>query len=173
MVLKSQVTVSQYQVDKFNGWFIPSTYGPNVNSGVAGKASRDFDKNTNNNLEWVTNFSTRMKDHQIRAMVGYSYNYGVSSGMGAENWDFSSDGLTYNNLGSGLEAAKEGKTMMSSYKNDHKLISFSDVSITTGKSAICLLSLYVMRALPVSVRIINGVISRLCLSAGVFRMRNL
>ena len=44
MVLKSQVTVSQYQVDKFNGWFIPSTYGPNVNSGVAGKASRDFDK---------------------------------------------------------------------------------------------------------------------------------
>ena len=37
MVLKSQVTVSQYQVDKFNGWFIPSTYGPNVNSGVAGK----------------------------------------------------------------------------------------------------------------------------------------
>ena len=31
MVLKSQVTVSQYQVDKFNGWFIPSTYGPNVN----------------------------------------------------------------------------------------------------------------------------------------------
>ena len=124
MVLKSQVTVSQYQVDKFNGWFIPSTYGPNVNSGVAGKASRDFDKNTNNNLEWVTNFSTRIKDHQIRAMVGYSYNYGVSSGMGAENWDFSSDGLTYNNLGSGLEAAKEGKTMMSSYKNDHKLISF-------------------------------------------------
>ena len=38
------------------------------------------------------------QDHQIRAMVGYSYNYGVSSGMGAENWDFSSDGLTYNNL---------------------------------------------------------------------------
>ena len=77
MVLKSQVTISQYQVDKFNGWFTPSTYGPNVNSGVAGKASRDFDKSTNNNLEWVTNFSTRIKDHQIRAMVGYSYNYGV------------------------------------------------------------------------------------------------
>jgi hypothetical protein len=57
-------------------------------------------------------------------MVGYSYNYGVNSGMSAENWNFSSDGLTYNNLGSGLEAAKDGKTMMGSYKNDHKLISF-------------------------------------------------
>ena len=42
-------------------------------------------------------------------MVGYSYNYGVNSGMSAENWNFSSDGLTYNNLGSGLEAAKDGK----------------------------------------------------------------
>ena len=119
MVLKSQVTISQYQVDKFNGWFTPSTYGSNVNDGVTGKASRDFDKSTTNNLEWVTNFSTRIKNHQIRAMVGYSYNYGVNSGMSAENWNFSSDGLTYNNLGSGLEAAKDGKTMMGSYKNDH------------------------------------------------------
>ena len=109
MVLKSQVTISQYQVDKFNGWFTPSTYGSNVNDGVTGKASRDFDKSTTNNLEWVTNFSTRIKNHQIRAMVGYSYNYGVNSGMSAENWNFSSDGLTYNNLGSGLEAAKDGK----------------------------------------------------------------
>ena len=117
---KNPDTISQYQVDKFNGWFTPSTYGSNVNDGVTGKASRDFDKSTTNNLEWVTNFSTRIKNHQIRAMVGYSYNYGVNSGMSAENWNFSSDGLTYNNLGSGLEAAKDGKTMMGSYKNDHK-----------------------------------------------------
>ena len=133
MVLKSQVTISQYQVDKFNGWFTPSTYGSNVNDGVTGKASRDFDKSTTNNLEWVTNFSTRIKNHQIRAMVGYSYNYGVNSGMSAENWNFSSDGLTYNNLGSGLEAAKDGKTMMGSYKNDHKLISFFGWRISDEK----------------------------------------
>lgn len=42
----------------------------------------------------------------------------------------------------------------------------------TGKSAICLLSLYVTRALPASVRIINGVISRLYLSVAVSRMKN-
>ena len=51
-------------------------------------------------------FSTRIKNHQIRAMVGYSYNYGVNSGMSAENWNFSSDGLTYNNLGSGWKRQK-------------------------------------------------------------------
>lgn len=124
ITLKSQVMISQYQVDKFNGWFTPATYGPNVNAGVTGKASRTFDKATNNNFEWVTNFYGKFKDHQIRAMAGYSYNYGTNSGMNAENWNFSSDGLKYNDLGSGLEAAIEGKTMLGSYKDDHKLISF-------------------------------------------------
>ena len=124
MVLKSQVMVSQYLVDRYNNWFTPSTYGPNINSGSTGKASRESLSSTVNNLEWVTNFSTRIKGHQIRAMVGYSYNYGENSGLNAENWDFTSDGLKYNNLGAGLKAAEEGQVMMGSYRNDHKLISF-------------------------------------------------
>ena len=122
--LTSRLTVSQYQVDKFNGWFTPSTYGPNLNEGVTGKASRDFSKSTENNLEWVTNFSAKIRDHKIQAMAGYSYNYGVASGMSAENWNFSSDGLKYNNLGSGDKASEAGQIMMGSSKDDHKLISF-------------------------------------------------
>ncbi len=93
--------------------------------------------------------------------------------MSAENWNFSSDGLTYNNLGSGLEAAKDGKTMMGSYKNDHKLISFFGRVNYDWKSATCLLSLYATKGLPALARIINGVISRLYLSVGVSRMRSL
>lgn len=73
MVLKSQITVSQYKVDKLIGTFTPSTYGPNVNAGIDGKAKRSFAKSSNTNLEWITNFSTRIKNHQIRAMVGYSF----------------------------------------------------------------------------------------------------
>ena len=124
MVLKSQITVSQYKVDKLIGTFTPSTYGPNVNAGIDGKAKRSFAKSSNTNLEWITNFSTRIKNHQIRAMVGYSYMYGVSQGFDAENWNFDSDALGYNNLRAGLYASIEGKTMMESSKIDHKLISF-------------------------------------------------
>lgn len=124
MVLKSQITVSQYKVDKLIGTFTPSTYGPNVNAGIDGKAKRSFAKSSNTNLEWITNFSTRIKNHQIRAMVGYSYMYGVSQGFDAENWNFDSDALGYNNLGAGLYASIEGKTMIESSKSDHKLISF-------------------------------------------------
>ena len=124
MVLKSQITVSQYKVDKLIGTFTPSTYGPNVNAGIDGKAKRSFAKSSDTNLEWITNFSTRIKNHQIRAMLGYSYMYGVSQGFDAENWNFDSDALGYNNLGAGLYASIEGKTMMGSSKSDHKLISF-------------------------------------------------
>lgn len=125
MYLKSQVMVSQYQVDKFGGTFAPSTYSGNVNTGRTGTAGRAFDKSTTNNLEWVTNFSMRINDsHQLRAMVGYSFTYGVARGMSAENADFSSDALKYDNLGSGTFAAKEGEVGMGSYKNDHRLISF-------------------------------------------------
>lgn len=122
--LVSRLTVSQYHVDKFNGYFTPSTYSANVNQEVDGKATRSYDNYVDSNLEWVTNFSAKLRGHKIQAMVGYSYNYGVSAGMSAENWDFSSDGLRYNNLGSGMKAAEEGQVMMGSYKNDHKLISF-------------------------------------------------
>lgn len=125
MVLKTQVTISQQQADKFGYYYSPSTLNANKNSGVAGSASRAFDKSTTNNLDWIVNFSTRLKDHQIRAMLGYSYSYGVSSGMDGMNKDFASDALSYNNLGAGeWLAAETGRTGVDSYKNDHTLIGF-------------------------------------------------
>lgn len=122
--LKSTVTVAQNVVDKFGGYFTPSTYGSNINNAIVGKATRSYDNSISTNLEWVTNFTARIQGHQIRAMAGYSWNYGVASGMSASNENFDSDALTFNNLGSGLKAGEDGETRMSSYKNDHTLISF-------------------------------------------------
>ena len=57
-------------------------------------------------------------------MVGYSYQYSQYSGFSASNKDFPNDGLGADNIGSGEWAKEEGEVMMSSYKNDAKLISF-------------------------------------------------
>lgn len=122
--LTSKVTVSGYEVDKFGGYFAPSTISWHQNDQIKGDASRSFDKSSNFNLDWVTNFSAQIGDHKVRAMAGYSWFYTVSSGMSANNKDFTSDGLTYNNLGAGEWASKEGQTCISSYKNDSRLISF-------------------------------------------------
>lgn len=122
--LTSKVTVSGYEVDKFGGYFAPSTISWHQNDQIKGDASRSFDKSSNFNLDWVTNFSAQIGDHKVRAMAGYSWFYTVSSGMSANNKDFTSDGLTYNNLGAGEWASKEGQICLSSYKNDSRLISF-------------------------------------------------
>ncbi len=58
-------------------------------------------------------------------MVGYSYQYWQNSGFKAENYDFANDGIGADNLGSGDGMKEEGEIgMMSSYKNDSKLIAF-------------------------------------------------
>lgn len=57
-------------------------------------------------------------------MVGYSYQYFQNSGLNAANKDFSSDGLLYNNLGSGEWAKEEGRNEMGTNKSDSKLIAF-------------------------------------------------
>ena len=39
-------------------------------------------------FEWLGNYSISVKNHNIRAMVGYSYQYWQNSGFKAENYDF-------------------------------------------------------------------------------------
>ncbi len=75
-------------------------------------------------LEWLANYSVRFGKNNIKAMAGYSYQYSQYSGFSAENKDFPNDGLGPDNLGSGELAKEEGEVLMSSYKNDAKLISF-------------------------------------------------
>ena len=76
-------------------------------------------------VEWLTNYSTRIADkHNIKAMVGYSYQYSQYQGFNVENKDFPNDGLGADNMGSGELAKEEGEVLMGSYKNDAKLISF-------------------------------------------------
>ncbi len=124
-VLKTQVMFAQNHWDKSTGSYEPSTMSSQVNAGRNGSASRGFNKGHEDNFEWVTNFAgTIAKDNHFRLMFGYSYNYGNTEGMSASNADFDNDGLGFNNIGQGTQAAEEGKVNMSSWKSDHKLIGF-------------------------------------------------
>lgn len=123
--LSTQVMFADHQYSNNNSWFRPSTSTECVNNGHEGEASRSYSKDRQYIVEWLTNFSTRIADrHNIKAMVGYSYQYTQSSGFNAYNKDFPNDGLGSDNLGSGEWAKEEGEVMMGSYKNDSKLISF-------------------------------------------------
>ena len=116
---------ADHQYSNNDSWFRPSTSTECINNGHEGEASRSYSKDRQYILEWLTNYSTRIADrHNIKAMIGYSYQYTQSSGFNAYNKDFPNDGLGADNLGSGEWAKEEGEVMMGSYKNDSKLISF-------------------------------------------------
>lgn len=122
--LNTQVTLAQQQNDNFNFWFRPSTSTVAQNNGRLGEASRDYGKSRQESLEWLVNYALDKKDHHLKVMAGYSYQYWQNSGMNAANKDFPSDALTYNNLGQGEYAKEEGRNELGSYKNDSKLIAF-------------------------------------------------
>lgn len=123
--LSTQIMFADHQYSNNNSWFRPSTSTLAINAGRDGEASRAYSKERQYVVEWLTNYNTRIADkHNIKAMVGYSYQYSQYQGFSVENKDFPNDGLGADNIGSGELAKEEGEVLMSSYKNDAKLISF-------------------------------------------------
>ena len=121
--LNTQVTLAQSTQDYFDFMFRPSTMTTEIQNGYKGEASRAYNKYDQRSLEWLTNYSLNISKHSLKAMAGYSYQYSQSSGLSADNKNFTSDALTYNNLGDGLYQQVEGRSGMGSYKEDSKLIS--------------------------------------------------
>lgn len=122
--LNTQITLAQSTNDYFDFWFRPSTMTSEIQNGYKGEASRSYNKYDQRSLEWLANYALNINQHALKAMAGYSYQYFQSSGMSASNKNFTSDALTYNNLGDGLYQQVEGRNGMSSYKEDSKLIAF-------------------------------------------------
>lgn len=123
--LSTQIMFADHQYSNNDSWFRPSTSTLAINAGYDGEASRAYSKERQYVLEWLANYSSRIADkHNIKAMLGYSYQYSQYQGFSAWNKDFPNDGLTSDNIGSGELAKEEGEVLMSSYKNDAKLISF-------------------------------------------------
>lgn len=122
--LNTQVTFADHQYSNNDSWFRPSTSTLAINSGYEGEARRAYSKERQYIVDWVTNYNTHFGENNIKAMAGYSYQYSQYSGFSAENKDFPNDGLGSDNLGSGELAKEEGEVLMSSYRNDAKLIAF-------------------------------------------------
>lgn len=123
--LSTQIMFADHQYSNNDSWFRPSTSTLAINGGYDGEASRAYSKERQYVVEWLTNYNTRIADkHNIKAMVGYSYQYSQYQGFSAWNKNFPNDGLGADNIGSGELAKEEGEVLMSSYKNDAKLISF-------------------------------------------------
>lgn len=123
--LSSQITIAQQIDDTDYSWFRSANSTICDKSGFQGEASRKYDKSKQESLEWLVNYGFDNKNHHIKFMGGYSYQYFVNDGLNAENKNFASDLLGANNLGAGTYNSDAiGRLGMGSYKNDSKLIAF-------------------------------------------------
>lgn len=124
VMFNTQVTLAQQYNDGQDFWFRPSTSTRSINSGREGEASQSYNKSRQESLEWLVNFKLQKNHHNLTAMGGYSYQFRMNNGLSAENKDFTSDALTWDNLGDGAYNKEEGRNGMGSYRNSSKLIGF-------------------------------------------------
>jgi len=132
--LNSKITVGEQASTFFNHYFRPS-YNTNAINGNNGRnsANEDYYYGDQRFFDWTGNYSLRKRQHSLKVLGGYTYNYFNTAGLSGGNQNLPSDALTYNNLGTGVynlqiptSASSGDYTFRSvgSFKNDSKLIAF-------------------------------------------------
>jgi len=125
--LNSTVTVGEVSSSFREYKFSPSTKSsimPSNGGNGRNTASQNLDEHDQKSFEWIGNYEHKFGKHNLKALVGYSYQLFTNSGFNASNEDFPSDLLTWNNLGTGQWNLEKGVNNVGSYKNDATLIAF-------------------------------------------------
>lgn len=122
--LSTQVTFANHNASSNISTFSPSTLTSNIRNGIKGSAHRSTGNSRDLSFEWLANYSAYFNGHNLKAMLGYSYQYWHNDGHSSSNYDFANDGIGADNIGSGEGAKTEGVVNMDSYRDDAKLISF-------------------------------------------------
>lgn len=122
--LSTTITVSQQHYDDHYFYFKPSYNTEMINSGIKGEAKQELKTDRNESLEWIMNYTLDRNDHSLGLMGGYSYQEFMHYEYMAENKDFPSDAITWDNLGDGTYMKKDGRNGMDSNRKSSKLIGF-------------------------------------------------
>ncbi len=124
-VLNTSVTIAQQINDDNSYWFRPSTSTQAIKVGRKGQASQSRANTQQKSFEWLVNYGTKIAEHNIKVLGGYSYQYFVNTSLTAENSDFTTDMFGYNNLDDGsYNSSSVGRLGMTSGKQDSKLVAF-------------------------------------------------
>lgn len=121
--LNTGVTYSLQYNDLNQHDFMPSTTAESNWGGYKGRATVQYQKWQNQMFEWVTNYAYTQGVHNLKALVGYSYQDTYWESRWMENRDFAYDNFLWHNIQSGSYLGA-GRAGMSTGKNMSKLIGF-------------------------------------------------
>ncbi len=122
--LNTEVSFSRQSQEYFARTYVNSYHKESVDNMRKGRATLKKENMTDYTFEWIGNYFASIDKHSFRLMAGYSYQEFNHQDFTAENANFPSDVLSYNNLGAGDWNKADGRLGMSSTKDMEKTIGF-------------------------------------------------
>ena len=112
----------QYNDLKEN-FYTPTTSSESFWNGYAGRARINYQKWWTNRLEWLINYTMTLNEHQLKAVLGYSWERSKWEQSGNENNNFVYDALSYHGIANG-SYLRDGKANLWAGASESTLIGF-------------------------------------------------
>lgn len=112
----------QYNDLKEN-FYTPTSSSESFWNGYAGRARVNYQKWWTNRLEWLANYTMTLDKHQLKAVLGYSWERSKWEQSGNENMGFVYDALSYHGIANGTYL-KDGKANLWAGSSESTLIVF-------------------------------------------------
>ncbi len=121
--VNTQVSYSYDYNDLKSDFYTPSTSSESYWNGYKGRASITYQKWWTNRVEWLGNYFFNNNGHDVKVMVGYTYERDNWEQMFMENKNFTFDNALWHGIGSG-SYLQEGKANMYAGKSESTLVGF-------------------------------------------------
>ncbi len=122
-VLNTSLSYALQYNDLKGNYYTPSTSSESYWNGYAGRANVNYQKWWTNRLEWLINYTLTLQKHQLKAVLGYSWERSKWEQSGNENKDFVYDNMSWYGIGTGT-ALSEGKASLWGGSSESTLIGF-------------------------------------------------
>ena len=122
-VLNTSLSYALQYNDLKSNYYTPTTSSDSYWNGYAGSANIKNERTKTNRLEWLGNYTLTLRDHQLKAVVGYSWERSRYVTDYQWNAGFVYDALSYWGIGQGTYL-KDGKANMYAGTTESTLIGF-------------------------------------------------
>lgn len=122
-VLNTSLSYALQYNDLKSNYYTPTTSSASYWNGYAGDANIHYQKWWTNRLEWLVNYTLSLKDHQLKAVLGYSWERSKYEQNYMENMGFVYNALSYYGIGNGTYLS-DGKANMYAGASESTLIGF-------------------------------------------------
>jgi len=122
-MLNTSLSYALQYNDLKENFYTPSTSSESFWNGYDGRARINYQKWWTNRLEWLANYTMTLQNHQLKAVLGYSWERSKWEQSGSENMGFVYDALSYYGISNGTYLS-DGKANLWAGSSESTLIGF-------------------------------------------------